>query len=260
MNCIKILLLCFFLMGCSQSPEETQKEARKELAELNITYSKESFVTAVLNFDSNVVTMFLQAGMSPDVQFDFAPFYINYFSEGLAEHWKPFIERAINTKDSMAIHPVEVKLNVHDENEKKAKLRILKNSEYAVLTGTPISFYSLTNKFQSINTLCKYKADTNIAIKTGYGSAHTAISLAVEKNHLESVKALLECGADLNIKNEGQHLPIVSSSLQGALQSNIENNGDRDRFLEIIELIQDYGGLKGARLDFFIDSAKKMTF
>ena len=58
------LVFSLLVLACGKSPEE----ARKELAELNIPFSRESFIERVRNGDTVAVSLFLRAGMSPDVR------------------------------------------------------------------------------------------------------------------------------------------------------------------------------------------------
>ena len=58
------LLVCFLaVLGCGNS----QEEARKQLGQMNIKFTEDSFVTRARDGNLGAVKLFLQAGMKPDV-------------------------------------------------------------------------------------------------------------------------------------------------------------------------------------------------
>ena len=61
-----VLLACLLLAGCEPSPGE----ARQQLADLGVTYSKEQFAERAKQGDVQSVRLFLQAGMKPDARND----------------------------------------------------------------------------------------------------------------------------------------------------------------------------------------------
>jgi len=67
LRCTALLLTFGFLTGCGMS----EGEARQKLADLNVEYSKESFVDHAAQGDATVVELFLKSGLStsgPEVQ------------------------------------------------------------------------------------------------------------------------------------------------------------------------------------------------
>ena len=60
---VGLLSMAVLLAGCSKSPED----AKKELADKKIQYNEQSFVKAVEDQKKDVVELFIEAGMNPNV-------------------------------------------------------------------------------------------------------------------------------------------------------------------------------------------------
>ena len=60
---VGVLALSLLLSGCSRSPED----AKKELSDKKIQYNEQSFVKAVEDQKMEIVELFIEAGMSPNV-------------------------------------------------------------------------------------------------------------------------------------------------------------------------------------------------
>jgi len=66
-----VSLLLLLLLVVSTSCERRPEDARRELASLGVTWSIQNFIESVENRDKVVVTLYLEAGMSPDSTSDF---------------------------------------------------------------------------------------------------------------------------------------------------------------------------------------------
>lgn len=232
-----LMLLLMTLIACGKSPET----ARKELGQMNIDYTEESFKTYVERGDKVVVDLFLTAGMNP------MPILTDFGSDMREEIVNLLLSRVadVNAKDengwtalmsvSMWGNPTIVKLLIKkgaDVNAKTKKGRtpliwavngitsaVRGNSANSAIvklllengadvnakddSGMMSLFYAVKGKRNPdiVKLLLENGADVN-AKERGRGT--TVLMQAVDEGHLETIKILLEKGADMSIKdNEG---------------------------------------------------------
>lgn len=158
MQHIRIVVLLFLLLiplsACSKSPEA----ARKELGQMNIDYTDDSFIKYVEREDKVVVELFLTAGMSPNSR----------------------------NKDKIPVLSIAA-FKGHNEI---VKLLITKGADPNAKEDT-VGFTALmfSTKYPDVvKTLVKKGADVNATPKNG----KTALIMAVADRNKEVVKVLLD--------------------------------------------------------------------
>lgn len=69
----KFIFLVLVLSSCQK--EDPAFEAREKIAKLGLAFSASAFMESVIKADELAVTLFLEAGMSPDTEADILEFY-----------------------------------------------------------------------------------------------------------------------------------------------------------------------------------------
>ncbi|SMC48751.1 ankyrin repeat domain-containing protein [Sporomusa malonica] len=234
---VGILVIALLLSGCGRSPEE----ARKDLSDKKIQYTEQSFVKAVEDNDANVVELFLEAGMSPNIITDNGNPLITAAASGNLEIMKLLIEkgadvnikRKIVGKDKAELTPVlAVILGKGKGTDKQEAFKLLldKGADLNVqfiskgFEATPLMMAVLQNDTEIIKLIVSKKIDINAAdANTGL----TALMLAVSNNNVDAVKELVAKGADVNRKDKknGTALSVAKSNNNPEMISVLTNAG-----------------------------------
>lgn len=159
-----IIVVALSIMACGKSPEK----ARKELGQMNIEYTEDSFKTYIERGDKVVVDLFLTAGMSA------------------------------NTRDSDSANPVLISA-AYKEREEMVDLLLQKGADINAKGegGITALMYAAEKKSPVIvQKLIEKGADVNAKSDTGY----TALLVAVREKNNGIIKLLLDKGADVNAK------------------------------------------------------------
>lgn len=210
---IVALLLIFPLLislsACGKSPEK----ARKELAQMNIEYTKGKFLQYAQKGDVVVVKFFLDAGMDPNVKDDETGLTALHVSAG-----KGYVTTVqallsagavVNVKSNDGVTPLMgAALEGHievvkalltkgaDVNEKMT----IDDAIYRERGGvTALKLALMRGHTDIAQILIENGADVNA--RDGYGE--TPLMDAAEKGYIEIVKVLIAKGADVNAKTNG---------------------------------------------------------
>ncbi|OGQ35970.1 MAG: hypothetical protein A3G39_08845 [Deltaproteobacteria bacterium RIFCSPLOWO2_12_FULL_43_16] len=170
MRQIRIVTLVFLfpllisLSACGKSPEQ----ARKELGQMNIAYTKENFLRFALDGDNVVVDLFLKAGMNPNSKKDgrgpLSGFTALHFSA-----MKGHVSTVRTLLDGGA--------NKNSENLER---------------WTPLHKAVYHNQIEVVKLLIAKRADINAQTMDG----QTAANLAEEFGYTDIVKLLKDAGAN----------------------------------------------------------------
>jgi len=183
-------LLMVAITACSKSPET----ARKELGQMNIDYTDDSFFNYVERGDKVVVELFLTAGKSPNLR----------------------------ERDSGYSVLMSAAFKGHDEI---VKLLIAKGADVnaKVDKGFTALMLSLVKYPDVAKTLIKKGADVNAAITEGEGAGRTVLMMATQYSNKEIVEMLLDKGANVNAEAydtqlKGPRTALTEAILRGDLE------------------------------------------
>lgn len=162
MQHLKIVVLLFLLLislsACSKSPEA----ARKELGQMNIDYTDDSFAKYVERGDKVVVELFLTAGKSPNLR--------------------------VSEDPILSIAAVK-------GHEEIVKLLIAKGADVNARTKDGLTPLMFADNAEIVKALLNKGADVNAKITDGDYRGHTPLTMAVIKKekyrNSEVVKALV---------------------------------------------------------------------
>lgn len=177
MQHIRVIVLLFLLIislsACSKSPEA----ARKELGQMNIDYTQDSFFNYVERGDKVVVELFLTAGMSPNLR--------------------------NSVEDPILI------IAAGNGHEEIVKLLIAKGADVNGKSKNGLTPLLSAKNLETVKILLNKGADVNAEITDGYFRGWTPLTMTVNKKekyrdteNTELVKALLNKGSvnDKNLK------------------------------------------------------------
>ncbi len=164
----KSLYILLFSLLVFPSYAKTPQEARNELAQMKITYSENGFLYCAGEGKTDVVKLFLDAGMNPNVQ----------DSDG----WTALLK----AEDNNHLETVKVLLANGADEKLKTKFGF-----------TFLMAAAARGDTERVKALLAKGAEINAKNNKGY----TALMEAVEKGRTETVKFLLAKGADVNVKN-----------------------------------------------------------
>lgn len=210
MRHIKIvtLLLIFPLLislsACGKSPET----ARKELAQMNIEYTKEKFLDYAMDGDSVVIDLFLKAGMNPNSKSDRIGWPALHFAIAGGH---------VTTVQILVAGGADV--NMRDEDTKLTPLgRALLNPGQA--------------RHEIVKALLTKGADINAtSIAENLKDGDHALIIAAENGYTDLVKILIDKGINVNALHTKAN-PQGSVALQIA-----KEKGNAD----IVKLLKDAG-------------------
>lgn len=174
---IVFLVPMIMLMACSPSAKQV-REAKDRLNQMRVEFDERSFFSHVVQNKPEVVDLFIKAGMDPNV----------------AEDGKTVLQEACRrgyTEVGLALIEAGADVNAQDS--------------YGV---SCLMFSAITGSNDLILGLIEKGADVNV--QDNYGRS-TLIEVLTTENDipLETYKALIDAGADVNIRIEGELTPII---------------------------------------------------
>lgn len=223
---ILMVMLLMALIACGKSPEK----ARKELGQMNIDYTEESFKTYVERGDKVVVDLFLTAGMNPMpilayAESDMREEIVNLLLSRVADvNAKSDSGHTALMGASALDHPTIVKLLIKKGADVNAKTKKGRTPLLSAVYGSSAVVKLLLENGAEVNAkdvegntalmiavdrgnteivkmLLQSGADVNAKIGGDIGIGRTVLMKAVDKGHLEIIKILIEKGADMSVKD-----------------------------------------------------------
>ncbi|MBN1224845.1 MAG: ankyrin repeat domain-containing protein [Candidatus Aminicenantes bacterium] len=194
-----ILIFSVLLISCSSS----EKKARDRLEQSGTSYSETNFYEAVTKGETEVVNLFLAAGMSPNVRINDRSVLVEASRMGHTEIALALIDTGadIDNQDSYGVSPLmfaaisgsaeimaklmecHADVNVKDQDGRTALIEVLTTEN-----DLPIDI---------IKSLCEAGADVNVRIQNGL----TPLMLAADGNS-DILRLLLQAGADVNARDD----------------------------------------------------------
>lgn len=176
------VIFCFFLLSIpSPAYSKSSEEARKELARMNIEFSKDKFFDRVRKGDIATINLFLDAGMNPNSKEDdknmLTALHIAVGNGNIAAI-KILLSRGADINSKAREGSTPLLLAITDDNAKIAKI------------------------------LIENGADVNLAMDQGM----TPLIAAVMTGHVDIVKILLNKGVNINAKVQGYTALDVATS------------------------------------------------
>jgi len=180
--CILITAFVFMLMACS-SP---QKEAKEKLENMGITYNEETFFANVVAVKAEIVQLFLQAGMAPDVK---------------EADKTALIEASRRAYTDIALHLINAGADVNAKDN------------YGT---TPLIFAAISGSTEIMAALIDKGADVNAKDYMGR-TALIEVFNSENEHTAEIIQTLIEAGADVNAKADfGNTAFIIAANTQYA--------------------------------------------
>jgi ankyrin repeat protein len=171
------LVPMILFMVCSPSTKQV-REAKDKLAQMGVEYGEQSFFSHVVQNHLEVVNLFLEAGMDPNVAEEEKTALLEACRRGYPEVGLALIEAGadINAKDSYGVSCLM----------------------FSAITGSNELILKLIEKGTDVNGQDQYGRSTLIE------------ALTTENDiPLETYKALIDAGADVNIRIEGGLTPLM---------------------------------------------------
>jgi len=230
---VGVLALSLLLSGCSRSPED----AKKELSDKKIQYNEQSFVKAVEDQNMDVVELFIEAGMSPNVMAANGSPLVTAAATGNLEIAKLLLEKGadinIKSKDKGNLTPLFAAiLGNGKEKEKQDTVKFLLEKGADVnarfiskgFEATPLMMAAAQKDTEVVRAILAKKPDIH-AVDAGTGL--TALMMAVLNNNVENAKELLAQGADVNkkAKNNATALSLAKQENSKEMISVLTNAG-----------------------------------
>ncbi|HWR39287.1 MAG TPA: ankyrin repeat domain-containing protein [Patescibacteria group bacterium] len=203
---VTLLALAVLVSGCSRGPED----AKKDLSQMNVQYSEQSFINVIEKNDVKAVKLFLEAGMNPNsVTAEGTPL-LTAAAAGNLEIAKLLVEKGgnVNEKDKDGMTPLMAA--IFGEKDGTPKQEMVK---YLLEKGADLNTRFITNgvgltplmaaagakDLEVVKILLSKKIDINAPdVNTGM----TPLMLATTNDNVEIVKELLSKGADVNKKGK----------------------------------------------------------
>lgn len=187
-NTIKSLYLILFSLFVISSNAKTPQEARKELAQMKITYSEDEFFACAGEGKIDAVKLFLDAGMNPNVKVRISDSFSIYL----------FFEKK-NDVDF-----VNMLLSKDDQDNPNQKCY-----------WTPLIVAACRNHTEVVKALLAKGAFINAKINAKADNGSTALMVAADQGCTETVKVLLANGADFNVKDNLNETALMWASGEG---------------------------------------------
>lgn len=230
---VGVLALSLLLSGCSNSPED----AKKELSDKKIQYNEQSFVKAVEDQKMDVVELFIEAGMSPNVTTANGSPLVTAVATGNLEIVKLLVEKGadinIKSKDKGNLTPLFAAiLGNGKDKEKQDTVKFLLDKGADVnarfvskgFEATPLMMAAAQKDTEIVRLILAKKPDIQ-AVDASTGL--TALMMAVLNNNVENAKELLSQGADVNkkAKNNTTALALAKQENNKEMISVLTNAG-----------------------------------
>lgn len=228
----------------------TPAEARKQLGQMNVQYSEDSFIESAAHGDTVAVDLFLVAGINPNARhskgklaYTYAPFLkdnsVLYYVD--AKEALNQIGPRLVTYDGatalMAAAAAGSETVVRSLVQKGADIKMKDRVNFTALAyaawmrspsvvsvllaagadpnseeaPTPIMMACISGDEEIASQLLNAGADPNSRFKGG----HTSLMFACEADKTSIVKMLLEKGADVHLKNQNGDDPIKIATQNG---------------------------------------------
>ena len=171
-----LLTISFLILSCSTA----EKQARQKLDKMGIGYSESEFLDSIAKGKMDIVTLFLEAGMSPNTK------------QG---EITALMEAARRGKTHSGIAAALI----------KAGAEITARDSHGV---TPLMFAAISGSPETIRMLLKSGAD--VKAKDADGRTVLIESLTTENGSPpEIVEELIQAGAEVNVKVYGGLTPLM---------------------------------------------------
>ncbi|MBP2664737.1 MAG: Ankyrin repeat (3 copies) [Firmicutes bacterium] len=180
-----VLPLALLLSGCARSPED----AKKDLSDKKIQYNEQSFVKAVEDQNMDVVELFIEAGMSPNVTTANGSPVVTAAASGNLEIVKLLVEKGadINSKSKVKGELTPLFAAILGNGKEKEKQDTIK---FLLDKGADVNARFISKDFEA-TPLLSQGADVNKKAKNNA----TALSLAKQENNKEMMSVLTNAGA-----------------------------------------------------------------
>jgi len=230
---VGVLAVALLLSGCARSPED----AKKDLSDKKIQYNEQSFVKAVEDQNMDVVELFIEAGMSPNVTTANGSPVVTAAASGNLEIVKLLVEKGadINSKSKVKgeLTPLFAAiLGNGKEKEKQDTIKFLLDKGADVnarfiskdFEATPLMMAAAQKDTEIVRLILAKKPDIH-AVDASTGI--TALMMAVLNNNVENAKELLSQGADVNkkAKNNATALSLAKQENNKEMMSVLTNAG-----------------------------------
>jgi ankyrin repeat protein len=192
-----LLLTLVLLSACEQRPEA----ARKELGQLGIPYTPDAFITSVANHDVVAVNLFLRAGMDPNTSSPQGIPALLIATMNCDGKLRKDKTTHVDIATALIDHGADV--NVAHEMQ-PPQLFPFGNG-----TWRPLSLASVLDCHSFMQHLLQHGADVDASDGTG----RTALIDAANRGLTESVRILLDAGADIEAttSSEGKTALILAA-------------------------------------------------
>ena len=192
-----------FLANCGRNPEDVQRE----LKELGINYNEESFLETVKRGDGFATRLFLEAGMNPNITTE------------------PGLSALMLAAQNGHVAVMETHL------AGGADIAYRTDNGASVLARAAV-----TGQTRVVEYLVdQHHVDTNLADADGY----TPLFGAAVRGYLNTVKALLERGADAKFRNKDGETALDSALLfKDSVDLGLISDSREYGVDELIELLQ----------------------
>ena len=197
-----VILLNLFISSTASG--QSPKEARKELEKRKVTWSDDEFIARTKRGDTDVLELFLVAGMKPDTKDNEGRTALIWVAvNGHAAAVKALLNTGadVNAIDNIGM----TSLMGAASGGKSDVIRILLEKDANVNSSsrdgmTALMFASSEGHKEIVNILIDRGANINATNRDG----RTAMILAASNGHAQVVKALLDKGADIDVtENSG---------------------------------------------------------
>lgn len=213
-----LLSLAILIAGCGNSPED----AKNDLKKMNLQYNEKSFLESIVNNNLKAVTLFLEAGMSANLDAKEGTPLTLAASRSQLELIKLLVEKGadVNKKDKDKMAPIMAALL--GEGPEEGKLSVVKylaekGADLSVqYTAQGVVFTPLISAVNSGNLeMTKILLDKKADINAGEAkSGVTPLMFAVTHKDLPLAKFLLEKGADFTKKSKDGATALMVATYQ----------------------------------------------
>lgn len=210
-----------------KSPED----ARRELGELNIEYSREAFIKAVENEDVLAVALFIDAGMDPNTTNDRGGYLLVWaVDNGKMSVVKIFVDRGRGPFGAALLEAVRQHQTDVVEFLVSSGDRLGLDTYYGAALRVAIRVQNSV----AFDLMLERDVDVNALYEDG-----SILMLAAELGDLKMVRALLDAGADINFQTDSGWTALLSATPSG---------GSRERQnLEVMRMLLEAGADVDAR-------------